>query len=251
MERIDLLGVKISAINMAQALAEIDGWIAHRQPNYICVTPIHTIMDCYDDPKLREIYNHSGLTTPDGMPVVWWLQFHGKKWAERVYGPDLMLALCAHSIKPGYRHYFYGGTPAVLQSLEDNLVGRFEGLQVCGSYSPPFRPLTEEEDLEVIKRINQAAPDILWVGIGSPRQEYWMARHASRVKAPVLIGVGAAFDFLSGRKPQAPLWVRRAGLEWFFRLASEPRRLWRRYLLGYPRFLFLLGLHQAGIIKID
>jgi len=182
-------------------------------------------MECQRDPELRRIYNASGMTTPDGMPLVWLSRLHGYHHVDRVYGPDLMLALCERSVKRGYRHFFYGGAEGVPEHLAARLQSRFPGLIVAGTYSPPFRPLRPEEDEQIVQLINETSPDIVWVGLGSPKQERWMAEHIDRLTAPVLIGVGAAFDFHTGRKPQAPRWMQRSGLEWLFRLLTEPRRL--------------------------
>jgi N-acetylglucosaminyldiphosphoundecaprenol N-acetyl-beta-D-mannosaminyltransferase len=239
--RIDLLGVQISAINMRQAVSAIETWICDQQPQYVCVTSAAAGMDCHDQPRLKPIFNASGLTTPDGMMVVWWLHWCGQRQVERVYGPDLMLAVCQRSLEVGWRHYFYGGAPGVAGDLAVALQARFPGLQVAGGYSPPFGPLSVDEDRAISAQIAASQADIVWVGLGAPRQELWMSEHCGRVGAPVLVGVGAAFDFLSGRKRQAPRWVQRGGLEWLFRLLSEPRRLWRRYVLGYPRFVALVA----------
>lgn len=247
--RHDILGVGVSAINMQQALAAMDYWIKTRSPHYVCVTPAHAIMDCYDYPPLRQIYNHSGLTTPDGMAIVWLLRWAGYAGVERVYGPDLLLAACAAFEGNGCRHYFYGGATGVAERLVSRLQAQFPGLQVAGFEAPPFRELSSAEDEEVARRIRAAQPDILWVGLGSPRQERWMSAHLERLDVPVLVGVGAAFDFLSGNKPQAPRWVQRSGLEWLFRFLSEPRRLWRRYLVNYPRFVTLVLMQKLGLKK--
>lgn len=237
--RIPILGVQISAIHMQQAIDAFAEWIRTRSSHYVCVTPLHAVMECVDDPTLLPVFNQSGLTTPDGMGVVYLLRMRGCKNVSRVYGPDLMLAACQAGLEPGWRHYFYGGAPGVTEKLTTVLQTRFPGIIIAGCDSPPFRPLTAEEDQSAIERIRTARADIVWVGIGSPRQERWMAEHVSSLNVPVLAGVGAAFDFHAGVKPQAPRWVQRTGLEWLFRLFSEPRRLWKRYLLGYPRFLFL------------
>ncbi|HQF61006.1 MAG TPA: WecB/TagA/CpsF family glycosyltransferase [Anaerolineaceae bacterium] len=245
--RVNLLGVGVHPICMADALSAIQTWIASRQPHYICLTPAHAIMECVDHPELRPIYNHSGLTTPDGMAIVWLLRAAGHPTVERVYGPDLLAAACQAGLEPGWRHYFYGGAPGVPEQLSASLSARFPGLQVCGTCSPPFRPLTDTESQAMQAEIQSAHPDILWVGIGSPRQERWMSAWVNCLDVPVLVGVGAAFDFLSGIKPQAPRWIQRSGLEWLFRLFSEPSRLWRRYLLGYPRFVVLILLQALGL----
>lgn len=245
--RVDVLGVGISAIDMAVAVATIESWIACRESHYVCVTPVHSVMECQRDPELRCVFNASGLTTPDGMPLVWLCRLKGYRTVSRVYGPDLMLALCERSVGRGYRHFFYGGAEGVPERLAASLQQRFPGLLVVGTYSPPFRPLTSEEDVQVVQMINEAAPDVVWVGLGSPKQDQWMAAHVGQLAAPVLIGVGAAFDFHAGRKKQAPLWMQRSGLEWLFRLLTEPRRLWRRYLISNPKFVFLVLAQVLGL----
>lgn len=238
MVRQSILGVEINAVNMMQTLEAMENWIANREPHYICCVPAHILMDCRANPSLIPILNASGINTPDGMAVVWYLRVRGHRNVTRVYGPDLMLAFCERSVESGTRHYLYGGAEGVAETLATKLKNRFPGIQVVGMDSPPFRELTAEEDQGAVKRIRAARPDIVWVGIGSPRQERWMAEHVHRLDVPVLVGVGAAFDFLSGNKAQAPYWMQRSGLEWLFRLCNEPRRLWRRYL-QYPRFAVL------------
>ena len=245
--RVNILGVGISAINMDIALDLIEAWIAHRESHYICVTPVHSVMECQRDPELRHICNASGMTTPDGMPLVWLSRLHGYHYVDRVYGPDLMLALCECSARRSYRHFFYGGAEGVPEQLAANLQHRFPGLIIVGIYSPPFRSLTPDEDDQIVQMINDANPDVVWVGLGSPKQERWMAAHIGRLKAPVLIGVGAAFDFLAGRKRQSPRWMQHSGLEWLFRLLTEPRRLWRRYLVNNPLFVLLVLAQALGL----
>jgi N-acetylglucosaminyldiphosphoundecaprenol N-acetyl-beta-D-mannosaminyltransferase len=219
---------------MSQALSVIDGWIGRRQQHYVCVTGVHGVMESRRDKRLRQIHNDAGLVTPDGMPLVWLSLLHGHGYVERVYGPDLM--------------FFYGGGEGVHERLADSLLQRYPGLRVAGGYCPPFRLLTGEEDKQVAQAINATEPDIVWVGLSTPKQERWMAEHVGQLTAPVLIGVGAAFDFHSGLKKQAPHWMQRWGLEWLFRLASEPGRLWRRYLVNNPLFV-LLTLQQALGLK--
>ena len=181
------------------------------------------------------------------MAIVWLLRLQGHRRVERVYGPDLMLSLCRHGLENGLRHFLYGGEASVADLLKTNLTARFLGLQVMGTQTPPFRDLTAEEDGVVVDAINAATQaDVVWVGLSTPKQERWMAAHLGRIEAPVMIGVGAAFDFLSGRKRQAPRWMQRAGLEWLFRLASEPRRLWPRYR-RYPLFVLLAIAQLLGL----
>jgi N-acetylglucosaminyldiphosphoundecaprenol N-acetyl-beta-D-mannosaminyltransferase len=238
-ERADILGVFVNAINMEDAVALIEHWIATRTPTYVCITGVHGVIESLRHPRLRKIHNDAGLVTPDGMPLVWMSRWLGFDRTRRVYGPDLMRTLSALSVSRGYRHFYYGGDHGVADRLKQTLTGAYSGLQVVGTLTPPFRPLSPEEDDAVIAQINAAKPDIVWVGLSTPKQEFWMAAHVGRLDAPVLIGVGAAFDFLAGIKKQAPRWMRRSGLEWLFRLLQEPRRLWRRYFTIVPRYMIL------------
>lgn len=243
-----ILGVRVHATNLAKAMEKIDRWIAERRSYYVCPAPAHTVMESRGDVELRRSLNSSGLTTPDGMSLVWLLMLKGHRNVNRVYGPDLLLGICERGLARGYQHYFYGGHRHALEALTSNLQSRIAGLAIAGAHSPPFRALSSAEDQAVVDEINRARPDIVWVGLGSPKQEKWMAAHRDRLEAPVLIGVGAAFDFLSGRKPQAPRWMQRAGLEWAFRLATEPTRLWPRYR-QYPLFIVLVLAEALGLRK--
>jgi len=243
----NVLGVRVSSINMSIAMETIKGWIERREPNYVTVADVNSIMVGQRDPEFLRIHNKAGMVTPDGMPLVWLGRYNGNKNVERVYGPDLMLALCEKSIANGCRHYLYGGHEGVPELLKSRLEQRFPGIKIVGTYSPPFRALSNEEDEKIIKTINSAKPDIVWVGLGAPKQERWMAEHVGRLGVPVLIGVGAAFDFNAGLKKQAPLWMQKRGLEWVFRLVTEPRRLWRRYLGNNPRFVFLIIQQALGL----
>ncbi len=240
--RANILNIEVSAINMPMALQAIEGWLVQRDPHYVCVTGVHGVMESQRDESLRHIHNAAGLVTPDGMPLVWLSRRLGFRHVERVYGPDLLLAVCQRSVTHGYTHFFYGGAPGVADKLTTCLQQRFPGLQVAGTYCPPFRPLTPAEDKAVITQINAAGADIVWVGMSTPKQERWMAEHVGKLHAPVLIGVGAAFDFHAGLKKQAPHWMQTNGLEWLFRLGTEPRRLWRRYFKNNPWFLWLVLL---------
>jgi N-acetylglucosaminyldiphosphoundecaprenol N-acetyl-beta-D-mannosaminyltransferase len=242
--RVDVLGVGVSAIDMEQALVAIQGWIARGERQYVCVTGVHGVMESQRDPELRRIHNAAGLVTPDGMPLVWLARRAGFPHVDRVYGPDLMLACCDRSVRLGYRHFFYGGGPGVPERLADRLATRFPGLRGGGTYSPPFRSGGGAESDDVIQRINASGADIVWVGLSTPKQEQWMHVHRGRLAAPVLVGVGAAFDFHAGVKRQAPRWMQRSGLEWLFRLGQEPRRLWRRY--SYNNVRFIAGVLRQG-----
>lgn len=238
--RVNILGVGINAITMPQALNQISTWIDQRLPNYVAICTVNTVIECQRSLAMRQAINGAGLTTPDGMPLVWLGKWFSKVEVNRVYGPDLMLALCELSARRGYTHYFYGGAAGVAERLTQALQRRFPGLKVVGSYSPPFRPEMSLEAPEIISQINQISPDIIWVGLGTPKQDLWMAAHRELLEAPVIIGVGAAFDFHTGRIPQAPNWMQRNGLEWLFRLWQEPRRLWYRYLVYNPLFILLV-----------
>jgi N-acetylglucosaminyldiphosphoundecaprenol N-acetyl-beta-D-mannosaminyltransferase len=240
-----ILGVEVSAVTMDDVLATIDTWIRGSARHYVCITGVHGVIESQRDEKLRAIHNGAGLVTPDGMPLVWVCRALGFKRTTRVYGPDLMDALSALSARRGYRQFYYGGNVGVAELLKERLAAKHPGLRVIGTYTPPFHTPTPEEDRDIVNRINRAQPDIVWVGLSTPKQEYWMAAHVGRIDAPVLIGVGAAFDFLSGLKAQAPRWMQRQGLEWLYRLMTEPRRLWRRYLHIVPAFLVLAGSQLA------
>lgn len=240
-ERGDVLGVAISSVTIADAVARIAGWIDESHRTYVCCTSIHGVMESQRDHRLRDIHNRAGMVTPDGMPLVWFRRLFGDRRIDRVYGPDLMRAVTAMSAANGYRQFYFGGANGVADQLAQKLRASHEGLCVAGTFCPPFRPPTPEEDQAAIDFINATHPDIVWVGLSTPKQERWMADHLGRIEAPVMIGVGAAFDFLSGTKRQAPRWIQRHGLEWLFRLCCEPRRLWRRYAYIVPGFLLLGG----------
>jgi N-acetylglucosaminyldiphosphoundecaprenol N-acetyl-beta-D-mannosaminyltransferase len=233
---------------LREAVDTIDRWVEGREPNYVCITGVHGVIASQDDADLRRIHNEAGMVTTDGMPLVWLsrrLTPRGTR-VERVYGPDLMLAVLDRSETTGWRHFFYGSTRETLERLEANVHARFPRARLVGSYSPPFRPLTEQEEHDLAERIEVAAPDIVWVGLSTPKQERWMAEHVDRLAAPVLVGVGAAFDFHAGVKRQAPRWMQRSGLEWAYRVGTEPRRLAGRYVRSIPRFVWLLAKRGVG-----
>ena len=238
MERIDICGVRVSSVNLTTACELIDEWIKNQKKTYICVAPVSTIVDCQKDEEYRKIVNNADMVTADGMPLVWLGRWRGHQRIERTYGPDLMLALCEYGREKGYRHYLYGGTVDTCRLLEERLKRNFPGLKIVGKHSPPFRPGFIMEKNEILNEINKANPDILWIGLGSPKQDYWMYHIRPHLDCPVMIGVGAAFDFLSGVKKQAPKWLQESGLEWFYRLCCEPRRLWKRYLIGNSQFIY-------------
>jgi len=238
-KRINVLGVGISALNLQTALDEIAAAAREKRKGYICVTGVHGVMLAQKDAAFRRILNEAFLCTPDGMPMVWMGKLHGHREMSRVYGPDLMLEVCAWSEKNPCRHFFFGGLPGVAELLAEKLKAKFPKLEVVGCYTPPFRPLNAPEEKELQEMIRAAQPDILWVGLSTPKQEKFMAEFLPKLDVTLMIGVGAAFDFHAGRVKQAPRWMQRSGLEWFYRLCSEPRRLGRRYLRNNP--LFVLG----------
>jgi N-acetylglucosaminyldiphosphoundecaprenol N-acetyl-beta-D-mannosaminyltransferase len=241
--RTNVLGVGVSLINMSMALERLDRWIADRERQYVSVCTVHTVMECRRHEDLRRIVNAAGMTTPDGMPLVWLSRLGGHRFVSRVYGPDLMIA----AMQTGHRHFFYGGREGVAPRLAEAMRRTFPSVRIAGTLTPPVGTAEELCNPETAALINQAAPDIVWVGVSSPKQEFWMARMRPLLTAPVLIGVGAAFDFHSGSQRQAPAWMQRAGLEWLFRLVHEPRRLWRRYLIDNPWFLFELARQRLGL----
>ena len=246
------LGVQVDAVQIPHVIHQMEDWIdAKDGPHVIALTSVDTIMQAWQHDSFRRILNAADLTVPDGMPIVWLGRLNGHEMKRRVYGPDLLLDFCQATQTKGYGHFFYGGAAGVPEGLADTLLQRCPHLKVVGTYSPPFRPLTPEEDREAVEMINQAAPDVVWVGLGCPKQERWIFEHRDRLHASVTVGVGAAFDFYSGRAAQAPRWMREHGLEWFFRLTQEPRRLWRRYLIHNPQFVIQVCLELTRLRRSD
>ncbi len=245
-----ILGMRVDATSYADATRRVLAWARAGESRYVCVANIHMVMEAYDDPNFRALINRADLVTPDGMPLVWMLRAMGIPGQERVYGPDLTLHICQAAAGQGIAVGFYGGRPEVLEALVHRLQERIPGLAVAYAYSPPFRPLSAAEEEAVVEAINASGARILFVGLGCPKQERWMAGHKGKVRAAML-GVGAAFDFHAGRVPQAPGWMQRAGLEWLFRLLVEPRRLWRRYLKHNPRFIVLAAMQLFGLRRFE
>jgi N-acetylglucosaminyldiphosphoundecaprenol N-acetyl-beta-D-mannosaminyltransferase len=235
--RVNILGVGVSPLDLTRAVATLDDWYETRRRDYVCCVSVHGLVVAQRDKAVRDAINGSGLATQDGMPLVWWSRRAGYRTSGRACGPDLMDAMCARSAERGHRHYFYGGSPRVVERLVARLAQRYPGLIVAGYRSPPYRALTEEEDAADVAAINDARPDFVWVGLGMPKQEKWIAAHVGRIHATALLGVGAAFDFHAGTKPRAPRWIQRSGFEWLFRLASEPRRLAHRYVIDNSIFI--------------
>jgi N-acetylglucosaminyldiphosphoundecaprenol N-acetyl-beta-D-mannosaminyltransferase len=234
--RVNVLGVGVSAINLEQATAAVDGALQHRRKGYICFAGVHPVMEAQADLELKRIYNRSFLTTPDGMPMVWLNRWHGKSHVSRVYGPDLMREVFQLSVKRGYRQFFYGGSDGAAEAMCVTMKERFPGLEIVGTYEPPFRPLDAEEERQLSDFIRECRPDIMWVGLGSPKQDRFMSDYLPKLDVTLMAGVGAAFNFFTGRVPQAPRWMQRSGLEWFYRCVHEPR-VRARYFSTVPRFV--------------
>jgi N-acetylglucosaminyldiphosphoundecaprenol N-acetyl-beta-D-mannosaminyltransferase len=246
-DRLNLLGVRVSAFDLQAAVAQMEAAIAEDRRSYACCCPVYTLMQGHEREDVRAALNGAGWVTADGMPVVWSLRALGARQAGRVYGPDLLLALSERCARRRFSQYYLGGAPGVAAALAAALQARFPGLPVAGTSCPPFRDPTEAEERALVETVNASGAQVVWVGLGSPKQDLWMARNRARLTAPLLVGVGAAFDFLTGRQKQAPRWMQAHGLEWLFRLAAEPRRLWRRYLVYNPKFTAALALQLAGL----
>lgn len=241
-----VLSVPISSTDYAQASQQIISWAKCAESRYVCVSNVHMLMEAYDSPTYYEILNRADMVTPDGMPLVWMMRLKGVRGQPRVYGPTLTLHVLELAACDGLPVGFYGSDPATLDALVVRVQERFPGLQVVYAYSPPFRTLSELEDAQVTSEIVSSGARTLFVGLGCPRQEIWMNAHRDRVPA-VMLGVGAAFDFLAGKKSQAPFWMQGAGLEWLYRFFQEPNRLARRYLYHNPRFIFFSLLDLLGL----
>jgi N-acetylglucosaminyldiphosphoundecaprenol N-acetyl-beta-D-mannosaminyltransferase len=233
----EVLGIPLALTDYTRTLDWIDAAVAARQRAYICVAAVHTVMVAQEDPELRQAVLASDFTVPDGQPLVWAMNLLGQNLSSRVYGPDLMEKACRRAARTGQTFFLYGGRDAALETLRAELPRRYPGLRIVGARPGPFRALSSDEADAIAGELNAAAPDVIWVGLGVPLQEKFMLAMRERLLAPVLVGVGAAFDFHAGLKRQAPRSLQRLGLEWAFRLVQEPRRLWRRYLVYNPRFV--------------
>lgn len=239
--RFQLLDVRLTATTLPAAVETILGWVARRELRSVCVFAVDSLLKCRDDARLAEIANAADMTLTDGMPLVWLGRHVARLPLERCYGPDVMLRTLEAGCARGVRHYLYGGADeAVLDRLEARLRDRFPDLRIVGRHVPPHRPLTPGERDAVVADIRASGADIVWVGIGTPKQDYWVGEFRALLDTPVLVAVGAAFNFHAGTVRQAPRWMMRNGLEWLFRLVVEPKRLWRRYLVGNPRFVALV-----------
>ena len=244
-DHIEILGSKVSLLDYETALITFENWIKENPNRYVCVANVHTVMLGAENDAFMRITNEAGMVTPDGQPLRFVANLKGAKLEDRVYGPTLMEKACER-FQEGYSHFFYGGGSGVPERLKDAFASRFPKINVVGTYSPPFRPLTDKEDKNIIALINRANPDFLWVGLGAPKQEFWMAEHMGKVKARVMLGVGAAFDFHAGTVSQAPFWLQKIGLEWAYRLSRDPKRLWYRYLYYNPLFIWKVFRELRG-----
>ncbi|HEX4231935.1 MAG TPA: WecB/TagA/CpsF family glycosyltransferase [Bryobacteraceae bacterium] len=248
LDSVHILGMRVDKTSYSQAAELICTWAAVDSSRYVCIATVNNVMESFDSRDFRRVMNESDLVTPDGMPLVWGLMLLGKKGATRVYGPDLTPEVLSQAERHRIPVGFYGGSPSTLVRLRHVIANRFPTLEIAYSYSPPFRPLSQQEDQAVVEAINSSGAKILFIGLNTPKQDFWMAAHRNRVAA-VMVGVGAAFDFLAGSKRQAPRWMMRFGLEWLFRLITEPKRLWKRYLKHNPRFIALFGMQLLGFRK--
>jgi N-acetylglucosaminyldiphosphoundecaprenol N-acetyl-beta-D-mannosaminyltransferase len=250
--RFNVLGVSVCAMNLSIATQAILAAARERRKGYVCVTGVHGITEAQNDSAFRQILNRSFLNTTDGMPLVWLAKHHvGGSCIERVYGPDLMLEIFEATCDGSVSHFFYGGAPGVAEDLKANLEACFPGVRVVGTYCPPFRPLSAEEEADLAAKVRETKPDLMWIGLSTPKQERFMSEYLPKLDVTVMLGVGAAFDFHSGRVRQAPRWIQRSGFEWLYRLCSQPRRLGRRYLINNPLFVARIALQLTGLRKYD
>jgi N-acetylglucosaminyldiphosphoundecaprenol N-acetyl-beta-D-mannosaminyltransferase len=248
--RFNVLGVPVDVVQIPDVIARIEEWVSQRsESHFIAVTGMHGVVEAQHDTSFKHVLNDADLVVPDGMPLIWLGRKRGFALDRRVYGPELMETFCRLT-RAKYRHFFYGGVHGVAENLAELLHSR-SGALIAGTHSPPFRALTTKEDAEVVRNIHDAAPDVLWIGLSTPKQEKWMHEHKNSLHVPVMIGVGAAFDLLTGQVKQAPLWMRQGGLEWLFRLWQEPRRLWRRYLIYGSEFAWKASLEVLGLRSFE
>jgi N-acetylglucosaminyldiphosphoundecaprenol N-acetyl-beta-D-mannosaminyltransferase len=243
---VNIFGSMIAVTTMNSVLATLAQWINEEKTRYICLANVHTVVTGVSDQLFRKVTNHSAMTLPDGMPLVWLAKLKSRNQIQKCSGPDLMSRVFETSVCQNYSHFFYGDTEETLLRLKEKLGRQYPGLRIVEMRSPPFRPLTAEEDRQLIAEINCLKPDIIWVGLGAPKQELWMSDHVTKFHASLMIGVGAGFKFHAGTVSRAPVWMQNAGLEWFYRLAQEPRKLWKRYFVTNTLFIVLT---LADLIK--
>ena len=248
-DRFNVLGVALHGMNLQVATEAVLEALRDRRKGYICVTGVHGVSEAQGDAAFRDVLNRAFLNTTDGMPLVWLGRRAAGRWVDRVYGPDLMLEVFQATQSTPYRHFFYGGAPGVAEQLKKRMAERFPGVTICGTYCPPFRPLNADEEAELQRTVRDARPDIIWVGLSTPKQERFMEEYLPKLETTLMFGVGAAFDFHAGRVRQAPRWKQRSGLDCFYRLCSEPRRLGRRYLVNNPLFVWRILGQLLGVRK--
>jgi len=248
-QKFNVLGVAVSAMDLQIATAEGLEACETKRKGYVCVTGVHGVTEAQNDAAFKDILNGAWLNTCDGMPLVWLGKKAVGSWVDRVYGPDLMLEIFKATQDGKFSHFFYGGAPGVAEELKAKLEARFPGVRIVGTFCPPFRPLNEQEETALAAQVAEAKPDIMWIGLSTPKQERFMAEYLPKLDCTLMFGVGAAFDFHSGRVKQAPRWIQRSGLEWLYRMCSEPRRLWRRYCINNPLFIGRIFLQLTGLRK--
>lgn len=249
--RTNVLGVGIHALNLAQAVALIDSALSARRKGIVCATGVHGVTEARKDPAFRRILNDAFLNIPDSRPIFWVGRLEGFNQIAHIGGPELMLGVCEMSLLREYTHFLCGGNAGVAQELREALMRRFPGIKITGTYTPPFRPLNKDEQTELLQLVSQQKPDICWVGLSTPKQEKFMAEYLHKLDTTIMVGVGAAFDFHTGRVQDAPAWMKTAGLAWLHRLCREPKRLWKRYLKAIPRFLGEITLQLLKLRTYD
>lgn len=246
---VSILGVKVHATDMDRALARVESALATGDKGYVCVTGVQGVMEAQSDLNLKRIINGALLTIPDGRPTVWVGWLRGFLKMRQVTGPTMMLRLCALSAEKGYTHFFFGGNDGVAEQLKQSLTQRFPGMKVVGTYTPPFRPLNAEEEAELIRMVAETKPDFFWVGLSTPKQERFMDQYVSKLDAKLMFGVGAAFDIHTGRIKDAPYWMKLTGVQWMHRIYQDPKRLWKRYLVNNPKFVYQITRELLGFGK--
>jgi N-acetylglucosaminyldiphosphoundecaprenol N-acetyl-beta-D-mannosaminyltransferase len=249
--RVNILGVGVHATSMDRAVARLESALATGERGYVCVTGVQGVMEAQTDTALKRTINRSLLTIPDGRPTVWvgWLRgfFHMRQ----VTGPTMMLEICSRSTRKGYTHFFYGGNTGVADELKASLIARYPGLKVVGTYCPPFRALTPQEEADLVRTVAETQPDFFWVGLSTPKQERFMEQYKDQLDAKIMLGVGAAFDMHTGRIKDAPYWMKFTATQWIHRIYQDPKRLWKRYLVNNPKFVFRIALQLLGLVKYD
>ena len=251
MHRANVLGVGVHAVNLSRAADMIDVAASAGQKGYVCVTGVHGVMEAQRNPQFKTVLDRAMLVVPDGMPTVWIGRWEGYNEMGRVFGPELMLEVCRRSVSSGLKHFFYGGKAGVAEKLKHNMENWFPGICVVGTYTPPFRPLSPAERTGLQQELADLSPDIVWVGLSTPKQEQFMAEYLDSLNCKVMIGVGAAFDIHTGGVKDAPRWIKTAGLQWLHRLCQEPSRLWKRYLVNNSSFVVCTALQFAGLKRYE